>query len=346
MRSDLCSLMNRKSLVLATGGLALLAACTTESPPLQLYFVGSSRFTSGNRTGLQPADTLAASLFAVADSAGGTGLQEIRVTTTYSPNREPFAYPFPLTAFMYASQPTGQQLTFYDTLFTAPFRRDFLFTSTFGIRTTTGSERWEFNAYDAGSRTATRAFTLVSRRGDSTTVYHDYTLRLKVPARGASQRRFIELKSGLALPGFTVLGRAATIDGTRNQQDQIDLIQSADGLSLYSPDSASRVAAFDATRWPIGRRRHTSLRLTTLTTNDFTGQTDTTAIRRLYSATTSPVRGSITSLVAGRIYAFRTHPLSTSNGEADTFGLLRILSVPGGSTSGLQLQIRTAKQPM
>lgn len=336
--------MTRKLLaVLATGGLGLLAACTTESPLLQLYFVGSSRFTSGNRTGLQPADTLAARLFAVADSAGGTGLQGFRVTTTYSPNREPFAYQLPLTSFVYRNLPTGQQLTFFDTVFAAsPIRRDYLFTSPFGIRTTTGSERWEFEAFDTANRTASRAFTLVTRRSDSASVYHDYTLRLTVPARAATAHRFLELKSGLALPVFTVLGHAAVVDGTRNQQDQVDLIQSVDGLRLYSPDSVSQAVTFSATRWPVGRRRSTRLRLTTLTANDFTGQTDTTAIRRLYGTASGPVRASITSLVAGRVYAFRTHPL---NGEADTFGLLRIVSIPGGTVAGLQLQIRAAKQP-
>ncbi|NML66005.1 hypothetical protein HHL22_12400 [Hymenobacter sp. RP-2-7] len=329
-------------ILFATGFLLLLlAACTKVSGPLQLYFIGSSRFTSGNRTGLGAGDTLATRVFVAADSLGGIGLKEVRVTVTYRPSRQPFAYPVPLTAFVFNNLPTDEQIVYLDTVFAAPYRKNFLLTSVFGVRTTAGAERWEYTATDAAGNTSTRAFTATARRtsADSAQLYNDYFLRLNVPARGVGTRRFIQLKSGLALPAYTVLGTSA--NPTPDQQGLTDLVQSIDGLRLFSPDTLGSVVRLPSDRWPTGKRRATRFRLTTLDKTGFDGTQDTTAIRQQYGQAASRVRQSLTGLTVNQVYAFRTKPFGAA---PPSFGLLRVVGVPGGSSAGLQLEVRVAKQ--
>lgn len=327
-------------ILFATGFLLLLlAACTKVSGPLQLYFIGSTRFTSGNRTSLGAGDTLATRIFVAADSAGGQGLRQVRVTATYSPSRQPFAYPSPITAFVFSTLPPGEQIIYLDTVFAAPYRKNFLLTSTFGVRTTAGSERWEYTATDAAGNAATRAFVATVRRADSTNLYHDYFLRLNVPARGVGARRFIQLKSGLALPAYTVLGTSP--NHMPDQQGLTDLVQSIDGLRLFSPDTLGRVVRLPTDRWSTARRRATRFRLTALDAAGFAGQQDTIGIRQQYRQATARVRQSLSGLTVNQVYAFRTSP---AGGAPPTFGLLRVVSVPGGSSAGLQLEVRVAKQ--
>lgn len=329
-------------ILFATGFfLLLLAACTKVSGPLQLYFIGSARFTSGNRTGLGAGDTLATRIFVAADSAGGIGLKQVRATVTYTPNRQPFAYPSPITAFVFSSLPSGEQIIYLDTVFQAPYRKNFLLTSVFGVRTTAGAERWEYTATDAAGNTSVRAFTATARRSsaDSTLLYNDYYLRLNVPARGVSTRRFIQLKSGLALPAYSVLGTSA--NSLPDQQGLTDLVQSVDGLRLFSPDTLGSIVTLPPARWPTGKRRATRFRLTTLDATGYTSQQDTIAIRQQYRQATARVRQSLSGLVANQVFAFRTSPFG---GAPPTFGLLRVVSVPGGTAAGLQLEVRVAKQ--
>ncbi|RZL15769.1 MAG: hypothetical protein EOO62_03120, partial [Hymenobacter sp.] len=89
--------------------LGLVAACTQEIPPVRLFFIGSTRFTSGNKASLGPGDTLATRIYALSDQAGGSGLKQLRATVTYTPNRQPFAYPDPISAFVFRDVPTGEQ---------------------------------------------------------------------------------------------------------------------------------------------------------------------------------------------------------------------------------------------
>jgi hypothetical protein len=266
----------------------------------------------------------------------------VRVTVTYSPNRQPFAYPTPITAFVYTSLPAGEQIVYIDTVFAAPYRKNFLLTSVFGVRTTAGSERWEYTATDAAGNSSTRAFVAVTRRNtaDSVNVYHDYSLRLNVPARGVGARRFIQLKSGLALPAYTVLGTVP--NPTPSQQGLTDLVQSIDGLRLFSPDTLGSVVRLPDARWPTANRRRTRFRLTALDAAGFSGTQDTIGIRRQYNQATSRVRQSLTNLAANQVFAFRTSP--AGGGALPTFGLLRVVNVPGGASAGLRLDVRVAKQ--
>lgn len=210
-----------------------LGACTKVSGPLQLYFVGSSRFTSGNKLGQGAGDTLATRVFAATSSTSSASLKRLFVRVTYTPNYQPFAYPQPLTSFVFSNLPAGQQYTYLDTTL-SPGTKSYLLTSVFGVRTTSGAERWEYEATDTDGNTSSRSFVTTVRRTDSTLTYHNYPLRLNVPARGKSVRRFIQLKPGLAWPAYTVLGTAP--NPSPALQGLIDMVQSADGLSLSSPD--------------------------------------------------------------------------------------------------------------
>lgn len=332
-------------ILLATGLLlVLLAACTKVSPPLQLFFIGSTRFTSGNKTGVGPGDTLATRLYAT-DSSRGNGLARLRITTTYSPSRQPFAYPLPLTAFLYTSLPPAEEVVYLDSTLAVPNLHTFLYTSVFSARTTSGSERWQYEMTGADGNTASRSFVVAVRRADSATVvYHDYYLRLNVPARdvrgGPANRRFIQLKSGLALPAYSVLGTSG--NPTPSQQGLTDLVQSVDGLQLFSPDTLGSVVTLPELRWPSQQRRATRFRLTALNATGYSSQQDTISIRQQYTQSPARPRQSLRGLTANQVFAFRTAPYG---GAPSTFGLLRVVSVPGGSSAGLQLEVRVAKQP-
>jgi hypothetical protein len=328
----------RLLLILFSG--LLLAGCGAKTNgPLGLYFISSSRFTSGNRTSVVAADTLATSLYALTDTITDTSnrLTQFTATVTYSPRREPFAYPTQLNLFL-NNVPADPEVTYLDTTLT---HGDFLYTSMFGARTTAGTERWAFTAKDKSGNTSSRSFVLAVRRTDSLNIYHDYTLKLRVPATTTSARRFIDLKSGLALPAYAVLGKdipAVAIAKTPLQQ-LTDVIVLPDGLRLASPDTLGALLKFSDTRWPVGNRRKTRFRLTTLLPAGFTSAQSATDIQNQFTGTG---RAYIRTLALDQVYAFQAF---RADGTTPVYGLMRVLSVPNGTSSvGLQLQIRVAKQ--
>lgn len=313
--------------------MCLLAGCAQVSGPLKLYFISSARFTSGNRVKVPSGDTLATSLYAVtsAGSRQGATLTNFRAVVTYTPRREPFAYPTPLTLFT-TTPPADAEVVYLDTTLRAA---NFLFTPVFGVRTTSGSENWTFTATDSQGNTSARSFITTTRYVDSLKLYHDYTLKLRVPATQKSDRRFIDLKSGIALPAYAVLG------GVPNPtlQQLTDLVVLPNGLSLVSPDSLDALQPFSSARWATGNRSKTRFRLTTLQQTDFTGTQDTTAIITQFAGTG---RAYLRTLAVNQVYAFQAHRLP--NNKA-VYGLMRVASVPNGTTAvGLQLEIRLAKQ--
>ncbi len=311
----------------------LLAGCAKVSGPLKLYFIGASRFTSGNRAGIGPGDTLATSLYAVTDNPPGSNnhLTHFTATVRYTPRRAPFAYPIPINLFVNNIGPDSL-VTYVDTVLTGP---NFLFTPVFGARTTSGTERWTFTANDNNSNSAARSFVLAVRRSDSLAVYHDYLLKLRVPATTRSDRRFIDLKSGLALPAYSVLGAGGPSASQTQLQQLTDMVVLPNGLGLASPD----VANLDPIRWPTANRRMTHFVLTSYLPTDYTSAQDVVTIQNQFvGASTS----AITTLIKDQIYAFQAF---RPDGRA-VYGLLRVLNLPNGSTSvGLQLQVRVAKQP-
>lgn len=321
-------------LLLGVLSVLLLVGCGEKTTgPLTLYFVGSTRFTTGNRT-VGAGDTLATNLYAIVDDSvrNSNRLANFKVTVDYSPQREPFAYPNPLNNFI-NNLPADAQVTYMDSTLK---RGDFLYTPVFGARTTSGTERWTYTVTDKNGASTARSFVLAVRRTDSINVYHNYLLNLRVPATSKGSRRFIDLKSGLALPAYSVVGSVLNAE----LQQLTDLIVLPDGLRLASPDTAGAVATLDMKRWPTSRRSRTRFRLTALLPTDFTSSQDTTSIRNRFTGTG---RAYISNLAVNQVYAFRA---TKADRTTPVFGLILVRAVPNGtSTVGLQLEVRLAKQP-
>jgi hypothetical protein len=331
-------------------GLALLAACSDvkENTGQRLDFVGSSRLTASNKSTSVPGDTLASRIYAEANPDDPSQiLTRLRITVTYSPRRAPFLYPTPVSSLnrdLINNNPDGG-LIYLDTLLSAN-PKSLLFTSVFGVRTTTGSERWQYDLLSPDTTVrATRAFRVSMRRPDSLNTYHDYTLKLVAPANGRGARRFLQLKAGLALPAYSVLGTTTSRPSSRAAlQKQTDLILLADGLTLVSPNLAT--LTLNSTYWPVANRRATRIYPTTETATTFAALLTDAAITAAYNrAAVNPAASgqSIGPVQAGQVYAFRTDEATPR------YGIVLIVSVPVSTatttTTGLQLQVRMAKQP-
>ncbi|RYY18304.1 MAG: hypothetical protein EOO36_08495, partial [Cytophagaceae bacterium] len=225
--------------------LLLLVGCTKVYGPQRLDFINTTRYTSSNRTGLAAADTLASRVYAENTDAKGASLGRLVVTVTYQPRRNPFLYPTPVSALSLDSlNKNPQDFVFLDSTLAAG-TNTFLLTTTYGVRTTTGLERWTYDLYNTSNdKTASRAIQLSMRRPDSLAIYQDYTLKLVIPAVGVpsgvrlkSTRRYLSLLAGLALPGYTVLRASGPADSTSAQaraQRLIDLVILPDGLTIAS----------------------------------------------------------------------------------------------------------------
>ncbi len=312
----------------------LVAACAITNSPLKLYFISSSRFTSGSKAGVGAGDTLSTRLYAATAAGGASRLNHFRVTVTYSPLTAPFAYPTNLATFSYISLPTSQEVVYLDSTL-APTPTDFLYTSTFGARTTSGTETWRFTATDTDGNTSARSFTLAVRRADSIAVYHDYTLRLPASAYGPAARRFIDLKSGLVYPAYAVLPNPAL-------QKQTDLILLPDAARLATPDDPT--ITLDPARWPAANIHRTRFSLTALNATTFADVQDTIRIQQQFVASNATTL--LTKLAVDQVYAFHTYDgTTTSSKPKPIYGLMRVVSLPSGSTAGLQLLVRLAKQP-
>jgi hypothetical protein len=333
-------------------GLTLLAACSNDTTQAgqRLDFVGTTRLTSSNRASTTPADTLASRVFAQATDSRQI-LTRLRITVKYTPRRNPFVYPTPVSALdrnLIDNNP-DPDFVYLDTLLTnsnlGNNAQSFLFTSVFGLRTTTGSERWQYELLDPNETVvASRAFNLSMRRADSLLAYNDYTLKLNVPASGQAARRFLHLRAGLALPAYTVLGSLAPNVAQAAIQDSTDLIVQPDGLTLSSPDDS--LLSLNSIRWPTAHRRATRVYATTLTAAAFTAQITDAAIAGIFNnayATAPRNTGkTIGPVRATQVYVFRTN----KNGHY-RYGLLQVISVPTSTTTtitaGLQLEVRMAK---
>jgi len=315
----------------------LLAGCGVKTNgPLSLYFIGSSRYTTGNRAGVGAGDTLATRLYGLADTTtvASNRLTHFRVTVDYLPQRAPFAYPANINLFI-SNPPPELGVVYLDTMLSKRKNRgEFLFTSVFGARTTSGTERWTYTLTDSVGNTQARSFVLAVRRADSLVVYHDYLLRLPVPATTVSARRFLDLKSGLALPAYSVVGSTPNYD----LQKLTDVIVLPDGLRLISPDSAG--ALLSEKRWPTTTNRSkTRFQLTTLTPANFNGLQDVVGIQSQF---TGPGRAYLRTLVEKQVYAFQAYKPDKTT---PVYGLMLVNKLPNGTSSvGLQLQIRLAKQ--
>jgi hypothetical protein len=331
--------------------LALLAACSdvTEKTGQRLDFVGSTRLTSGNKTTTVPGDTLASRVYAEANKDDPSQiLTRLRITVTYSPRREPFLYPTPVSSInrdLIDNNPDGG-LIYLDTLLSVN-PKNLLFTSVFGVRTTTGYERWQYELLSPDTVVqATRAFRVSMRRPDSLNTYHDYTLRLVAPANRPGARRFLQLGAGLALPAYSVLNTAPSRPASQAALQKLtDLIILPDGLTMVTPDIASSgTFKLNENRWPVPNRRATRIYRSTVTDVAFGGLLTDAAIRGAYTTAAGSGTGGqrIGPVQAGQVYAFLT------NETTPRYGIMLVVSVPVSTatttTTGLQLQVRMAKQ--
>ncbi len=345
-------------LLLILLGVVLLASCSVKTGSMRLDFVGTTRFISSNRQGVGPADTLASRIYAEADAPDQL-LTRLRITVKYSPRRNPFLYPVPVSTLVRDSidHNPDPDFIYLDTLLAVDGRfpnvnntKAFVFTSVFGARTTSGIERWQYELRNAdGSVSASRAFQVSVRRADSLLTYQDYTLRLPSPAAGPAARRFLQLRAGLALPAYSVLNTQPSgpdVQAAQTAQQQItDLILLPNGSQLVAPDADTTQVAFklNARRWPLPNRRQTRIYLTTLPAASYDAITTNDAIAAAYNAASSlNGNGTITpALAAGQVYAYR------ADYRSHQYGLIRVISTPSNTTAittvGLQLQVRTAK---
>lgn len=335
-------------------GMALLAACTdvTENTGQRIDFVGSTRLTASNKVTSTPGDTLASRIYAEANPDDPSQiLTRLRITVTYMPRRDPFLYPTPVSSInrdLINNNPDAG-LVYLDTLLTAPNSKSLLFTSVFGVRTTTGSERWQYDLLNPDATVqASRAFLVSMRRTDSLNTYHDYTFRLLSPANGRGARRFLQLKAGLALPAYSVLSTTTSPPASQAALQKLtDLIRLPDGLTFVSPDATpSGAFRLNDQRWPVPNRRLTRIYRSTQTDANFAGLLTDVAIRGAFSTAQAAAGGatgqSIGPVAAGQVYAFRTDETTPQ------YGVILIASVPVSTstttTTGLQMQVRMAKQ--
>lgn len=282
---------------------ALLFGCEKEPAPLQLDFLGATRFTSSDRL-VQSGDTLTTRLYAEG-RADDAQLRRLRITTTYAPGRSPYLYPTALGAFNPANLPPPQTLVYLDSVLPASVGREMLYQTTFGARSTSGTERWDFVVTDAAQRTATRTFELRVRKADSAAVVHTYTLIANPAAVGSLKpaRPFLELGTGLLLPKFSV----------RTQPDNqalIDLlfVSRPGSLTLESP--AAALAGVGTGNWPSSRRHTTRLRLATVTADNFSKATTAEQLRSAYAtATVLPNPQVSPALTEKAVLAFETDAL-------------------------------------
>lgn len=334
-------------------GLALLAACSnvTENNGQRIDFVGSTRLTSSNKVTSTPGDTLASRIYASANSDDPSQiLTRLRITVTYTPRRAPFLYPTPVSSLNRDSINNNPDagLIYLDTLLTAN-PKSLLFTSVFGVRTTTGSERWQYDLLNPDTTVqASRAFRVSMRRTDSLNTYHDYTLKLVAPANGRGTRRFLHLNAGLALPAYSVLSTTTSRPASQAALQKLtDLIRLPDGLTFVSPDApTSGVFKLDAQRWPVANRRATRIYLAADSASTYAAVLTDAAIRDVYTRAQNAAGGgsgqSIGPVRAGQVYAFRTAETTPR------YGVILIVSVPVSTstttTTGLQMQVRLAKR--
>lgn len=269
----------------------LLTACGKEAPPVRLDFVGATNLTSSDRT-VTAADTIRTHVFAESGTADAP-LKHLSITVTYEPNPEPIIYPALLSSYLPANTPSGQQLALLDLdLSRRPTK--YIFRPTFGARSTSGTERWEYTVTDTEGHSATRAYRLTVRKADSAAVYHNYSVQPRfVPGRLA--RVYLALRPGLLLPRFAV-------DSLIGNQSIIDLVaESTSGsISLKAPATATLPAGWVATR------RTTKLRITALDGNGFNAVVTAADLANAYAGATGAETQATGALAAGNVFAFKT----------------------------------------
>ena len=304
----------------------LLVACGKADSPVRLDFVGDTNLTSSDRT-LNAGDTIRTHVF-VQRRTGGAALRHLTITVDYQPGPQPIVYPALLASFTRSMAPDDVKLTMYDAdIPNQP--AEFIFRPTFGARTTSGTERWQYTATDTDGNTATRAYRLTVRRPDSAAVYQLYTL---LPRFGPepTARVYFALRPGLLLPRFAV-------ENQPDNQNLIDLVavNTAGTLTLQAPAAAPLLPA----SW-AGTKRATSLRRTSLDGNAFNGVVTDAGIVEAYNGASGTAGTSSGTLAAGNVLAFRT---DAADGRVEKYGLISIAAVSQAAVPTLTCVVRMQK---
>ncbi|RFP66184.1 hypothetical protein D0N36_05565 [Hymenobacter lapidiphilus] len=296
----------------------LLAACEPglgSGPRVQ--FVADSRLTATARRLTTPADTVTTRIYARAE--GDNLLQRLLITVTYEPKPEPITYS------VLAEKEPPEDIVYLDSAVSS--LKELVFQSTQPTRSTAGAETWRYEAFDAENRKGARSLRLYLPRADSLAVFHSYSVTLDAPRAGVSDtRRFLALREGLALPGFSVRNLPA------NQQRidliyQIDNAASAPVLSLPTEESLKLT-------WP--QRRATQIRSTSLDSIAFQNAGTTALLRSAYDSGLGFARPATTgTLRQGQVVAFLT-----PEGKP---GLLRVQRIGTTNRRQLTIQVRVGK---
>ncbi|OGX83741.1 hypothetical protein BEN47_17205 [Hymenobacter lapidarius] len=337
----------------------LLGACSKKDQPVQLDFIGSTTLTSGNRV-VSPNDTLRTRVFAVGND---NLLQRLRVTVSYSFGLFPYLYPVPISGFDPKNAPGAREVVYMDSLispilntptYTSPYRGgEFLFENRFSARSTSGTELWQYTATDAASESAARAYRLTVRKPDSAAVFHNYTALIRPlpgspvtvsalpvadrPLRNRA-RVFLNLRSGLLLPKYSLLNKEASLQSNQPLVDVICVSNAANTIiRLDSPAADSLKNKLSAASWPVANRRRTRLLRTSLTATTFAAASTTTAFATAFANGQPFTADSLSTgpLVNGSVVAFRT-------GEG-YFGLLLVANLVPGTSPLLNCTVRVQK---
>lgn len=335
----------------------LLGACTKTDQPVQLDFIGSTTLTSGNRLA-SPNDTLRTRAFAVGND---NLLQRLRVTVNYSYGLFPFLYPVPLSGFDPEDGPPAREIVYLDSLLEVtpgarpddPRGGEFLFENRFAARSTSGTELWQYTATDVMSASAARAYRLTVRKPDSAAVFHTYTALIR-PFPGSPvavsnlpvadrflrdrARVFLNLRSGLLLPKYSLLNKQGTLQGN---QPLVDLVCVSNGANTVirfdSPAADSLRNKLSSASWLVANRRRTRLLRTGLTEAAFLAANTTAAFAAAFSVGQPFTSDSLSTgpLASGSVLAFRT-------GEG-YYGLLRVSTLVPGTSPLVNCSVRVQK---
>ncbi|NVO85747.1 PH domain-containing protein [Hymenobacter terrestris] len=298
----------------------LVAACEPglgSGPRVQ--FVADSRLTATARRLTTPADTVTTRIYARADEDDDSPLERLLITVTYDPVPEPIIYS------LFPEDRPKVDLVYLDS--TVSSLSELVFQSTQPTRSTAGAETWRYEAFDAENRKGARSLRLYLPRADSLAVFHSYSVTLDAPRAGVSDtRRFLALREGLALPGFSVRNLPA------NQQ-RIDLIYQVDNttnapiLSLPTEESLKLT-------WP--QPRTTQIRSTSLDSIAFQGAGTAQQLQAAYESGNDFGRPTTTgALRRGQVLAFLT-----PEGKP---GLLRVQRIGTTNRRQLTVQVRVGK---
>lgn len=251
--------------------LPLLAACAKEPGPVRLDFVGATSLTSSDRS-VSAADTIITRGFASGDDL----LARLRITVTYEPQPNPVVYPAVLSSYNPSTNPSSPELVYLDSVL-GPNQRELAFRNRFGVRTTSGTERWSYSITDNSGRSISRGYRIVVRKPDSAAVLHNYTMFARLSERGTQARPFLQLAAGLLWPRFALRAQP-------DNQQLIDavLLRRGSGVRFASPSSDSLRASPD--NWARMRRKKTVFTRITISTTRFNNLNTVASLRNAFQS--------------------------------------------------------------